>query len=153
MCIRDSLNLAQNRAEYTSSFVDDYGNSVLSGTPLAGVPEKLASAGAVWKHDGWRASLEGRFVGRQYIDLFAQGVTSHNVIGGHAIVNLGLSRLFALGSGSSNQSLKVGLNIDNLLDRRYLNTAFTDTDFNGNPFVRGVYGAPRAISGSVSYGF
>jgi hypothetical protein len=37
--------------------------------------------------------------------------------------------------------------------RRYRNTGFTDTDVNGNLFVRGNYAAPRTISGGVAVGF
>jgi len=154
------LNLARNQARFTSTFNSDYtggnginGSKVLAGTPLAGVPQNLISAGATWKSDGWRANAEGRFIGRQYLDQTYSGTPSSAVIGGHMVVNLGLSRLFVLGAGSGNQTLRVGLNVDNVFDRRYLNTGFTDTDAAGNNFVRGIYAAPRAVSGNVVYAF
>jgi iron complex outermembrane recepter protein len=51
------------------------------------------------------------------------------------------------------QQVRFGLNVDNLLDREYLNTAYTDTDYFGNDFVRGVVAAPRSITGSVDIFF
>ncbi len=154
------LNLAHNQARFTSTFFSDYtggnginGSKVTAGSPLAGVPENLVSLGGTWKFDGWRANAEGRFIGRQYLDQIYSGTPSSAIIGGHMVVNAGVSRTFGLGGGNSNQTLRVGLNVDNLFDRRYLNTGFTDTDVNGNNFVRGIYAAPRAITGSVAYGF
>ncbi len=153
------LNLARNQAHFTSSFNSDYtggnginGNSVTAGTPLAGVPQNLVSAGGTWKYAGWRANAEARFIGRQYLDQVYSGTASSATIGGHMIVNAGLSRTIRL--GSANQTLRVGLNVDNLFDRRYLNTGYTDNaDFSGQNFVRGIYAAPRAVTGSVAYGF
>ena len=44
-------------------------------------------------------------------------------------------------------------NVDNLFNRRYLNTALTDTDYFGNPFVRGIIAPPRRVTGSVDVTF
>ena len=72
-------------------------------------------------------------------------------------VNVGLARVFALAGSSSNQTLRLALNVDNLFDRKYLNTGFTDYTApgqpTGTPFIRGIYAAPRAVTGSVVYGF
>jgi len=154
------LNLARNQARFTSTFNSDYtggnginGSLVLAGTPLAGVPQNLVSAGIVWKQEGWRVSAESRFIGRQYLDQAYSGTPASAVIGGHEVLNLGVSRTFNLAGGSAKQTLRVGLNVDNLFDRRYLNTGYTNTDINNNTFVQGIYAAPRAVTGSVVYGF
>ena len=154
------LSMARNQARFTSSFVSDYANAngvnngaVTAGTPLADVPQNLASAGATWKHDGWRANAEGRFIGRQYLDQINSGTPTAAVIGGHLVVNLGLSRVFGLGAGNSHETLRIGLNVDNVFDRKYLNSGYTDMDAAGNNFIRGIYAAPRAVTGSVVYGF
>jgi len=154
------LNLAHNQARFTSTFVSDYingngvnSNQVVAGTPLAGVPENLFSTGATWKFDGWRVNAEGRFIGRQYIDQRYSGTPSATVIGGHAVINVGASKVLVVGGPGSIQTLKLGLNLDNILDRRYLNTAYTDTDATGSNFVRGIYAAPRTVTGSFALGF
>jgi len=147
------LNLARNQARFTSSFNSDYAGAVLAGTPLAGVPENLVSAGAVWKFDGWRASAEGRFIGRQYLDQANSGTPSSATIGGHAVLGLAVSRALALDAPSTSRTLRLGLNVDNVLDRRYLNTGFSETNIVGSTYIRGIYAAPRTIAGSVAYTF
>ena len=56
-------------------------------------------------------------------------------------------------SSNASRPAKIVLNVDNLFNRRYLNTAFTDTDYVGNPFVRGVIAPPRRVTGSVDVTF
>ncbi len=147
------FNYAHNQAKFTSSFTSDFAGAVMAGQPLAGVPQNLVSAGAVWKHEGWRVDLNGRYVGKQYIDQAYAGVPSAATIGAYAVVNLGVSDTVALSDSGPLHSVRLGLNLDNLFNRRYLNTAFTDTDYFGNSFVRGVVAPPRLVTGSVDVTF
>ncbi|MBU6501864.1 MAG: TonB-dependent receptor, partial [Burkholderiales bacterium] len=147
------FNYAHNQAKFTSSFNSDFAGAVTAGQPLAGVPQNLVSIGAVWKSQGWRVDLNSRYVGKQYIDQAYAGLPSATTLGAYAVANLGISdtlRPVATGFG---KSVKLSLNLDNLFNRRYLNTAFTDTDFSGNSFVRGVSAPPRMITGSVDVAF
>ena len=147
------LNLAHNQATFTSTFVSDVVGQVNKGQPLADVPKNLASAGLLWQRDGWRVDVTGRFVDRQFIDQLFAGTPTASTIKAYTVFDVGISRIIELAAASHAKFLKLGLNIDNIFDRRYLNTAFTDTDYSGNSFVRGIFGAPRTVTGSVSLGF
>lgn len=117
------------------------------------MPQNLVSAGVVWKYLGWRADLGGRFIDKQYLDQAFAGLPSVTIIGAYTVVNLGISDTPQLADSGFGRTLKVGLNADNLFDRRYLNTAFTDIDYFGNAFIRGVIAPPRMITGSVDVTF
>lgn len=147
------FNYAHNQAKFTSSFNSDFAGSVTAGQPLAGVPQNLISAGVVWKYRGWRANLDGRYIDKQYIDQAFAGLPSATTIGAYTVLNLGISDTLQLADSGFGHTVKIGLNVDNLFNRRYLNTALTDTDFFGNPFVRGVIAPPRMVTGSVDVTF
>ena len=154
------LSAAWNRAYFTSSFVSDYtggngvnSNAVAAGSNLAGVPQTLISAGSVWTSNGWRVEAQGRYIGRQYIDQSYSTLPSVTYIGGHVVVNLGIAKTIPLEDAGALHGVRLGLNLDNLFDRHYLTSAFTDQDVNGNDFVRGSVAAPRSIMGSASFTF
>ena len=147
------FNYAHNQATFTSSFVSDIAGAVTKGQPLAGVPKNLASAGLVWQREGWRLTADGRFVDRQYIDQLLAGTPTATTISAYFVLNLGVSKIFDMDPSGFVKHVKLGLNVDNVLDRRYLNTAFTDTDYNNNNFIRGIIAAPRAVTGSLALDF
>lgn len=147
------FNYAHNQAAFTSSFVSDIAGPVTAGQPLAGVPKNLMSTGFIWQREGWRFNADGRFVDHQYIDQLFAGTPTATTIKAYFVLNLGVSKVIKLDSPGLPKQFKLALNIDNVFDRRYLNTAFTDTDNSNNNFVRGIVGAPRAVTGSVSFDF
>lgn len=147
------FNYAHNQAKFTSAFTSDYAGQVNAGQPLAGVPENLFSAGLVWKYAGWRFNVDARFVDKQYIDQLYAGTPTASTIAPYAVVNVGISDTIRLRDSGWGRQLRIGLNVDNLLDRQYLNTAYTDTDYFGNNFIRGVIAPPRTITGSVDIDF
>ncbi|RDS80050.1 TonB-dependent receptor [Dyella psychrodurans] len=147
------FNYAHNQAKFTSSFNSDYAGQVSAGQPLAGVPQNLLSAGVVWKWQGWRVNLEGRFVDKQYIDQLYAGTPTASTIKPYTVVNIGISDTVRFAESGFGQQVRFGLNVDNLLDREYFNTAYTDTDYYGNNFIRAVIAAPRSITGSVDIFF
>lgn len=147
------FNYAHNQAKFTSSFNSDFAGSVTAGQPLAGVPQNLVSAGVVWKYGSWRANVDARFIDKQFIDQAFAGLPSATTIGAYTVVNLGVSDTLQLAESGFGHSVKIGLNLDNVFNRRYLNTAFTDTDYFGNSFVRGVIAPPRMFTGSVDIEF
>ncbi|SFS11864.1 Outer membrane receptor proteins, mostly Fe transport [Dyella sp. OK004] len=147
------FNYAHNQAKFTSSFSSDFAGQVTAGQPLAGVPQNLISTGIVWRWNGWRVNADARYVDKQYIDQLFAGTPTASTIKSYAVVNLGVNKTIALDKSGFVKQLKFGLNIDNLFNRRYLNTAFTDTDVNGNSFIRGIVAAPRSVMGSVAVDF
>lgn len=147
------LNYSHNKAVFNSAFTTYTGATVSAGQPVAGVPRDLASLSLDWRLAGWRAAVGVRYVGLQYIDQFNAGVPSANTIAAHTLVDLGLSKTIELDHAAGFRSMRIGLNVDNLFDKYYLNEAYTDTDFSGNSFVRGVPGAPRIIIGTIDVRF
>jgi outer membrane receptor protein involved in Fe transport len=148
------LNYAHNQAKFTSSFNSDFAGQVLAGQPLANVPQDLVSAGLTFRWQGWRANVEGRYVGRQYIDQFRAGLPTSNTISPYALINIGIAKDVQFRAmGGKTGSARFAINVDNLFDKRYFTEAFTDSDFSGNSFVRAVVGAPRSITGSITFRF
>jgi iron complex outermembrane recepter protein len=147
------FNYAHNQAKFTSTFNSDYAGQVTAGQPLAGVPQNLISAGLVWKLQGWRFNVEGRFVDKQYIDQLFAGTPTASTIKPYAVFNIGVSDTVRFAESGFGQQVRFGLNVDNLFDRQYLNTAYTDTDYFGNNFIRGIIAPPRMITGSVDVSF
>jgi iron complex outermembrane receptor protein len=148
------LNYAYNEAKFTRTFTTYAGISVVAGTPLANVPRQLLSAGIVWQMAGWRADIEVRHVGLQYIDQYSGTPNAtNNSIPAYTLVNIGAAKTLDLQGAAGFKSLRIALNLDNLFDKYYFNEAYTDFDNNGNSFVRAVPGAPRIIAGTVSVRF
>jgi|GEM_PF-835561 len=147
------FNYAHNQAKFTSSFTSDFAGQVNAGQPLAGVPQNLVSAGVTWKWQGWRVNAQGRFVDKQYIDQLFAGTPTASTIRPYAVFDIGVSDTVQFASSGFGHQVRFGLNVDNVFDRHYLNTAYTDTDYSGNDFIRGIVAAPRSITGSVDIDF
>ena len=71
----------------------------------------------------------------------------------YAVFDIGVSDTVQFASSGFGHEVRFGLNVDNLFNRHYLNTAYTDTDYNGNDFIRGIIAAPRSVTGSVDIHF
>ncbi len=154
------LNYSYNQAKFTSSFTSDYAGSVTAGAPLANVPDTLVNFGGVWSRDGWRVNVDGRYVGRQYLDQQNSGLPTQATIGAYFLVDLGISKTFELHNMAFAKSIKVAFNADNLTNKYYLNEGYTDSLYNpadgnydGASFIRAVPGAPRSFTGSLVVGF
>ena len=117
------------------------------------MPEDLVSLGGTYGYAGFRFNADMRYVGKQYIDQLASGTPASNQIKSYVVVDLGLSKTIPLHGVGFAQSVKLSVNADNLFNKYYFNEAFTDTDVNGNSFVRAVTGAPRSIVGKIDVSF
>jgi iron complex outermembrane receptor protein len=147
------FNYSHNQAKFTTSFIDVVAGLVAAGQPLADVPEDLISTGVVWRHDGWRLQAQGRYVGRQYVDQINAGTPTSNVIHSYFVLDLGFFKTVEMQGYGGIKSIRFAVNADNLLDRNYLNEAFTDTDYYGKAFIRGVHAAPQSFTGSIKAAF
>ena len=147
------VNYAYNSAKFTTSFNSDYAGTVNAGQPLAGVPDNLVNAGFVYKWGGWRFNVDGRYIGRQYVDQFLAGTPSATTIKPYYTLNLGLSKTLNVDILGDHRSIKAAVNVDNLLDRSYYNEAYSDTTYGGTSFLRAVVAAPRSVTGSLSVSF
>jgi iron complex outermembrane receptor protein len=146
------VTYSHNQATFLAAFTTYSGVAVAAGQPLADVPRDLATMGLDWHWSGWRASIQARYVGLQYIDQLSAGTPTASTIAPHTLADLGISKSFDL-DGSMLHSVRLALNVDNLFNKYYLNEAYTDVDYSGNNFVRGVPGAPRSILGTVGVKF
>ncbi|HEX4098136.1 MAG TPA: TonB-dependent receptor, partial [Caulobacteraceae bacterium] len=158
------LNYSYNSAKYTSAFDADSVGGTLSvadatvtpGEKVGDVPDMLASVGATWSKDGWRLTVDGRYIGRQSTLDYNTGVPDGVYIGGHMIADLGLSKTFDLhGSGMFAKSVQIGVNVDNLFDTYYFNYADTSTSENYFKTLTTFAspGAPRSVIGKITVNF
>ncbi len=153
-------NVSQNKAFFTSDFTVANaagtaaiaGQSVVSGQPLAGVPQHLANIGVGWKWKTWRANLSEHYAGSQYVNEYNAGVPSAETIPSYAVMNLTLRDTLHIGQGML-KDVKLALHVDNVLNRHYYTFGYGDTTNGGNPFVRAIYEEPRAYFGSATIDF
>jgi outer membrane receptor protein involved in Fe transport len=159
------LSYAHNEAEFlnTTTITTTTGNIlngvVVSRGPLADVPQNLLSSGVSWKKNGWRVNLNGRYVGKQYIDQDYVGVTAPasagNILHPYFLMDLGVSKTIDVMALGRSHQVRFGINVDNLLDRYYFNQAYTnyDTHVPGNYYTSADVAAPRSVIGSITIAF
>lgn len=153
-------NVSQNKAFFTSDFTVANaagtaaiaGQSVVSGQPLAGVPQHLANLGVGWKWKTWRANLSEHYAGSQYVNEYNAGVPSAETIPSYAVMNFTLRDTLHIGQGML-KNVQLALHVDNVLDRHYYTFGYGDTTYSGMPFVRAIYEEPRAYFGSATIDF
>lgn len=134
-----------------STYEDDY----LSGgqvVPVAGkitvdTPQRMASSELSWNHDGWFASLRGKYTGKRYYTY-----TNDQSVPGVTTFDAGFGYTFGPGLGL--QDLKVSMNVTNLTNKRYAGqlSAFAPTDPTGTRYAIHA-SAPRQVFMTLSAGF
>ncbi|MDE2464515.1 MAG: TonB-dependent receptor [Alphaproteobacteria bacterium] len=150
------LNYAHNEAVYTKTAnISDtgVGATFTAGQHVPDVPQDLVSAGIVWSHDNWRASLDGQYVGdRTVSDGYSGAPLSPTVtIPSYVTLNLGLSKTVPIAYAGA-RAVKFSLNVDNLTDEHYFSRETTDYGYNGQ-YLKALVGAGRAVFGSMSVYF
>jgi iron complex outermembrane receptor protein len=106
-----------------SQYQDDYQNAGTVPTAnkyVVGVPKTMFSSSVSYEIAGWRANLEGKYTGRRYITY-----TNDSSVPSYWVVDAGIA--YDLGNLSVLKEMSVGLNVTNLLDKRY----FASTGTNG----------------------
>lgn len=106
-----------------STYQDDYQNSGTIPTAdkyVVGVPKTMFSSAIDYTYDGWRGNLEAKYTGRRYITY-----TNDSSVPSYWLLNAGVS--YDFGKLAGLQELSLGLNVTNLLDKRY----FASTGTNG----------------------
>lgn len=134
MRLDGNLTLSRNKAVDYTAYVDTYDNAV-DWNPVAQTevffeesslilsPEVVGMAMiTVTPGYGWDISLNGKYVGRQYMDNFNSEASE---VPAYFVSSLNVGKEFMLGKGAgtgtrgSGQSLRIGATIDNLLDNKY----------------------------------
>jgi len=154
------FNYAHNKAVYTATSST---GAITSNTPLTDVPQDLISTGVSWERDGWLLNVDGRYVGLQYVEEGATGLTSPYTVDPYFLLNAGISKTFDLRNGAVIQHVRVSVHGDNLLNRTYLIDPYGETYPKGytnpnvpNPaagYLSAVPGEPRSVTFSVAASF
>jgi iron complex outermembrane recepter protein len=167
--VKAQLSAAYNQAKFTSSFNSDFvggqgsnsdsDTAVTAGEPLADVPDVLVSGDVNWSYQGWRVDFDGRYVGSQFGNNTASGTTTSAngttlTIPAYAVFDLGLSKTIQFTSMGRQNTVKFGINADNLFNAYYFNSEDTFTPPKGfQPYNEGTPGAPRSIIASIDLKF
>lgn len=143
------FNYAHNNAKFLNSFSSVYAGTVQAGQPLANVPQNLLSGGATWTWHGWMVDGNAQYVGVEYLQQGLAGTPTSLKSPPYFLLNLGIQKTIPVHVGRVN-ALRVALNLDNLLNRRYYTTDKVYQDYNGNNYQSVLLGAPRAFYLSVT---
>jgi iron complex outermembrane receptor protein len=162
-------NYSYNQAVFRSTFYTDSNGASLAdagalvhkGEALGDVPSQLASFGATWLYDGFRATLRGRYIGPQETLDYNTGVPDGVKIEGYFLMDLGLAKTFTLHNLPYAKTLKLGVNLNNVLNKYYYNYADTScteyyackTHQTNDVAEFASPGAPRNVMGRIDIGF
>jgi iron complex outermembrane receptor protein len=146
-----------NSASYNKSTYDEDLNwctttcvlYATAGKQQVDTPKEMLSSVLTLRHDGFWASLQGKYTGRRYYTY-----TNDQSFGGVTTLDLGLGYDFA--SESWAKGAKVSVNVTNLTDKRYAsnfdNSVFAPNDPTGTLLVFHA-SAPRQIFGTISFAY
>ena len=160
--LKGFVNYAYNQATYTSNFtadsvgdgLSDADYAVTKGERVADVPDTLASVGATYLKAGYRVDLMVRYIGSQLTLNDNTGAPSGGSIPGYTVVDLGLSKTFERSHANGlPQNIKLSVYVDNLFDKYYYNTAYSETSGTAGLTQFATPGAPRSIMGKVEVSF
>ncbi len=146
---RGYFNYAFNQALFTSSFNSDYAGTVLTGQPVANVPQNLLSGGVTYDYDNWHVDANAHYVGAQYLQQAFAGTPTAYTESPYFLLNIAIAKTIPLHLGQAH-ALRIGLNIDNLLNRTYYTNDYINQDYSGNNYNSVLIGAPRAFYGSLT---
>jgi hypothetical protein len=155
------FNASYNEAVCATSFgqavVAGASGGCTKGVSLPDVPTYLLSTGLTWDYQGWRATVDGRFVGKKQLKDYYTGlpadITALNAAQpthspSYVLVDLGVSKVFPLHDAGAASSLRVALHADNIFNTHY----YADANENGG-YVYARMGMPRAVFANMSVNF
>ncbi|MCC7429753.1 TonB-dependent receptor, partial [bacterium] len=120
--LRGNLNLSKNRVLKFSDQTDVNGNRVYpkswENNPIPSSPELLANFGFAFERNDFAFDLDGKFVGKQFLDSSKNDQTS---VGSYFVLNSTLNYTFF-----KKMSLKLAVN--NVLDKKYETGGYVDWD-------------------------
>ena len=146
------FNYSHNNAVFTSTFNSNAAGPVTAGTPLANVPANLVSAGLTWAWQGWHATGNAQYVGRQYLQQANAGTPTSYTQSPYFLLNASIGKSIPVHLGKV-KSLEIALNIDNLLNRGYYTRDKIYQTYGGANYNSVLLGEPRAFFGSVTAKF
>jgi iron complex outermembrane receptor protein len=160
--LKGFVNYAYNQANYESNFssdsvgdgLSDSDDEVTKGERVADVPNTLVSVGATYLKSGYRVDLMARYIGSELMLDQSTGVPNGASVPGYTIVDLGLSKTFERShSNGLSQNVKLSLYVDNLFNKYYYNTAYTEKSGTAGLTEFATPGAPRSVMGKIDVSF
>ena len=147
-----NANYSYNQAIFTSSFDSAYAGAVQSGQPLANVPKTMFNVGMDWYFHHLQAHINGKYVSTQYVSQIFSGTPSSLTIPAYFLLNAGIVDTIPV-NNQYVKNIKLSLNIDNLLNRRYFPQGYSYNTYNGSPYLSVLEGMPRFIFGDITVRF
>ncbi len=144
------IHYSHNQAKFTSSFSSAEGNDGTAGEPLAGVPTQLVAIGATYRNPNWQTTLSGQYVGPQFINQAFLGTPTANQLKSYVELDLNASYDIPFQVIGGTRKVRLGFQINNLLDTHYYANAETTSDYFKNSYIQVEPSSPRAFFGSVT---
>ncbi|MDB5445913.1 MAG: putative TonB-dependent receptor [Phenylobacterium sp.] len=139
---------AYNLSKYDDDVFDGAGALVArtAGKTVVDTPKTLANLQLSYGHDGWFGSLGAHYTGKRFYTY-----TNDQSVPGYVVADLTLGYRFA-GDGWS-KGLEVQVNVDNLLDKKYVATVGSNGFTNSGDSQTLLAGAPRQAFVTVRKAF
>lgn len=147
------LHYSHNEAKFTSTFSGAEGNDGTNGQPLAGVPSDLVAFGTTYRGVNWHATLFGQYVGPEFINQAFLGTPTPNQLKSYVEMDFDASYDIPIASLGNSSKIRLGFQVNNLLDTHYYANAETTSDFFKNSYIQVEPASPRGFFGSVSFVF
>jgi iron complex outermembrane receptor protein len=123
----------------------------LSGNRIVGVPDAFGAAELAWAPPALaRWSVEGR-AGVQGVGPYWADDANRVRVPGYAVTNVGVS-LAPVALATGGYAVRLHLGVENLLDRRFVASAFLNPDVVGGAPLAFEPGLPRQVVFSASFG-
>lgn len=124
----------------------NYSRDKTLGYQIPDSPKSTGALGVAYDHDGLYGSLFAKYVGPQYGD-----VNQYQHIGGYTITDLSLNHTFQMRQEGLVKTIKLGLLVDNLLDKHGISQLAGYTASAGTPLFWNI--VPRNYTVTVSAAF
>jgi outer membrane receptor protein involved in Fe transport len=144
------VHYSHNEAKFTSTFSSAEGNDGTAGQPLAGVPSDLLAIGATYRAVNWQGTLFGQYVGPEFINQAFLGTPTANQLKSYVELDMNASYDIPLQGTGATRKVRLGFQVNNLLDTHYYANAQTTSDFFKNNYIQVEPSSPRAFFGSVT---
>lgn len=146
-------NYSYNVANYGAQ---DSGSNKLIGVQITKVPKNQFNLGLNWRYRHFRLNLHGKYVSAQQLYYSYANGTSEAAAPAYFVMDLGLFDTIPVHTMQI-KSMKLGLQINNLLNRHYFADAYYNQPYPPStqfpPFLSILQGVPRAIFGNVTVRF
>ncbi|WP_199098163.1 TonB-dependent receptor [Dyella sp. ASV21] len=148
----DHLRWLNSLSYDNSKYQDDYLNNgvvATKGKYVVGIPTWMFTSDLSYSYGGWTANIDGKYTGRRYITY-----VNDSQVPSYWMFDAGVN--YDFGAVSFAKDLSLGLNITNLLNKRYFATTGTNGYVASDPMGWNqtlMAGAPRQVFFNINAKF